>query len=272
MKVRTLTGFLILACACDSFAQDNFVIEPPPSGKVIIGPNAMPADTGNSGDLLTTDGAGNISFKSIDEITVSDFESNGCSATQQDNSVLIECADGSSGVIAGAGTVVAYPSGEVGTTPELTLSTGEIVAVDATDTVLGKVLFVPPNTEGTYEIELFPSGDSRRAVLFNEPTLEAVNLTSSSSADFVYFLEEECNGDAFQRSVSAAVELPNGKLYVVPQEGGISTELLFSSVLRLSSGACTNGEYVHTASLLVEFSPPSEIRRAVYPARLMQLP
>ena len=33
--------------------------------------------------------------------------SGGCSATQQDNSVLIECADGTSGVIAEAGTVVA---------------------------------------------------------------------------------------------------------------------------------------------------------------------
>jgi hypothetical protein len=61
----------------------------------------------------------------------------GCSATQQDNSVVIECADGSSGVIAGAGTVVVYPEGTIGTIPTDSYNTGDIVVVDANDVMLG---------------------------------------------------------------------------------------------------------------------------------------
>ena len=42
----------------------------------------------------------------------------GCSATQQDNSVFIACADGTLGVIAGAGAVLLIPEGVVGETPD----------------------------------------------------------------------------------------------------------------------------------------------------------
>ena len=45
--------------------------------------------------------------------------SGGCSATQQDNSVVIECADGTSGVIAGTGMAVIIPSGSVGEAPDI---------------------------------------------------------------------------------------------------------------------------------------------------------
>ena len=64
--------------------------------------------------------------------------SGGCSATQQDNSVLIECADGTSGVIAGAGTVVVYPEGELAPGDPIIYPTGDIVAMDANDVVLAK--------------------------------------------------------------------------------------------------------------------------------------
>ena len=44
----------------------------------------------------------------------------GCTATQQDNSVLIECADGTSGVLAGAGMAVVIPEGGVsGEAPDI---------------------------------------------------------------------------------------------------------------------------------------------------------
>ena len=55
----------------------------------------------------------------------------GCTATQQDNSVLIECADGSSGVLAGAGTVVLVPEGSAtGETPTEEVACGSITLID----------------------------------------------------------------------------------------------------------------------------------------------
>ena len=62
----------------------------------------------------------------------------GCSATQQDNSVVIECADGTSGVIAGAGTVLVYPEGITGQPPAIEYNTGDIVLIDNGDVILGK--------------------------------------------------------------------------------------------------------------------------------------
>ena len=38
----------------------------------------------------------------------------GCSAQQEGSSVVISCADGTSGVLASEGTVVVYPEGAIG--------------------------------------------------------------------------------------------------------------------------------------------------------------
>ena len=82
--------------------------------------------------------AGNISDNAaaIEEIGV------GCSATQQGNSVLIACGDGTGGVIAGAGTVVLYPEGQIGEVPPIDYNTGPIVLSDASGVVLGEVVYI----------------------------------------------------------------------------------------------------------------------------------
>ena len=64
--------------------------------------------------------------------------SGGCSATQQDNSVLIECADGTSGVIAGAGAVLLIPEGVVEETPDYSaVNVGEFYWADGNGVFLG---------------------------------------------------------------------------------------------------------------------------------------
>jgi hypothetical protein len=73
----------------------------------------------------------------IEEISSSITDA-GCSATQQDNSVLIECSDGTSGVIAGAGTVVVYPEGQIGEVPLAEYNSGEIVVVDGNGIALAQ--------------------------------------------------------------------------------------------------------------------------------------
>jgi len=63
----------------------------------------------------------------------------GCSAEQDGSSVVITCADGTSGVLASAGTVVLIPEGETGETPDYsTINVGEFYWVDGNGVVLGK--------------------------------------------------------------------------------------------------------------------------------------
>ena len=58
--------------------------------------------------------------------------SGGCSAEQDGSSVVITCADGTSGVLASEGTVVVYPEdGIVGESPVQSWPTGDIVWQDA---------------------------------------------------------------------------------------------------------------------------------------------
>ena len=65
--------------------------------------------------------------------------SGGCSAEQDGSSVIISCADGTSGVLAGAGTVVVYPEGGiVGDIPVQSWPTGTIVFEDDNGVVLAE--------------------------------------------------------------------------------------------------------------------------------------
>jgi hypothetical protein len=65
--------------------------------------------------------------------------SGGCSAEQDGSSVVITCADGTSGVLASEGTVVVYPEGGiVGETPVQSWPTGTIVFEDNNGVLLAE--------------------------------------------------------------------------------------------------------------------------------------
>ena len=59
------------------------------------------------------------------------LENGGCSATQDGSNVVITCADGSTGVLASAGTVVVYPESSTGEVDLETINAGTIVVKDA---------------------------------------------------------------------------------------------------------------------------------------------
>ena len=50
--------------------------------------------------------------------------SGGCTVEQVDNTAEITCADGSTAVVPGYGTVLVYPEGEIGEVPDLTVQHG----------------------------------------------------------------------------------------------------------------------------------------------------
>ena len=76
----------------------------------------------------------------------------GCSAEQQDSTVVITCADGTSAVLASEGTVVAVLKAVVGELLDYeTFPTGDIVVVDNDDNILGKV---DRNGDGWFVIDI----------------------------------------------------------------------------------------------------------------------
>lgn len=72
----------------------------------------------------------------------------GCQAEQDGSNVLIACADGSSGMLASAGTVVTFLDGQIGEQP-YTFNSGSIVVVDGNDNQLG--LYLDGNYQATYK-------------------------------------------------------------------------------------------------------------------------
>ena len=194
----------------------------------------------------------------------------GCSATQQDNSVLLECADGTSGVIAGAGTVVVYPEGSLGTIPTTNLPQGEFVIFDGNDTLLGPRF---GGWNGVYDI--------RVEITANNETLNKyvrlVNDEATSTVDIIEFgqglsfAELDCQGAIFTSATDAL--LPN-----LRDEGWLVTTAVFSPALMKSNISwpdfvCENSELIMNApALAIEYTPAPEILNAVYPVRLEQLP
>ena len=197
--------------------------------------------------------------------------SGGCSATQQDNSVLIECADGSSGVLAGAGTVVVYPVGQVGEVPPDTLPTGEVVWSDANGVVLAEVYTLGINNYATLGSR--SEGGEIIGHLVNYEDTESVIVKSACGGCSIYYLEPDCSGTPYGWTTgnwSNLLEI-NGAL-LTP-----STKLSDSTLFRaarssagydnrtenfISTGECEQGDSVLPAYALSQFTPAPEILNA----------
>jgi len=204
--------------------------------------------------------------------------SGGCSATQQDNSVLIECADGTSGVIAGAGTVVVYPeNGIVGSSPPASWPTGEIVWVDAKGVVLAGIRDSGSNTYALID-------DKYLAQFFNDVGSNKVIFTAFVPKD-MYYHTADCTGQPFTNDTgllsTPAIHDVDGK-FLVRDEFFAANPLVYNSIRR--SGSAFSGFYTPASSCttqngaldsslpLVEYTPAPEILNAAYPVRLEQLP
>jgi hypothetical protein len=206
-----------------------------------------------------------------------------CSATQQDNSVLITCGDGTSGVIAGAGTVVLYPEGQIGEVPPIDYNTGPIVAVDASGVVLGLTTgFDFDNDPPIWVYINLDVGGSAR--LFNLPDTQEVKFTVGPNT--VFFLSEDCSGPAFlsngmieinsqffmqEPSAPQADILVNSRLstgwWDVVYDSSSSPQIQYFE----GSGCETHSNILMGASPAVEYIPAPEITNAVYPVTIEQL-
>jgi hypothetical protein len=199
--------------------------------------------------------------------------SGGCSAEQDGSSVVITCADGTSGVLASEGTVVVYPEGGiVGESPVQSWPTGTIVFEDNNGVLLAEA----SELSNLLVFDL----DDVKGTFVNLPQGRVV-VTSWRSGERIYFSSEDCSGQQFGTTDimiydwdgELAVPLPNtdkqdilSNSYLKSGSGNFKTDSY------TASGSCNSEQSVVSAYPLVEYTPPKEFLNAAYPVRLAQLP
>jgi len=226
----------------------------------------------------------------IQEISTSSITDAGCSATQQENSVLIECSDGTSGVIAGAGRVVVYPEGQVGEVPLAEYASGDIVIVDANGITLAQSVNDLADNPLAFFANLPLGYLDLTVVLYNNEDSGYVELLSYNwgyvaQASTVLFKTADCSGPAWLAPSRGTVPygLANtGSMFYVIGEGASLENLLFESRIisahlnyngrYRNAEPCEAGQFVTDAYLAAEYTPAPEILNAAYPVRLEQLP
>ena len=196
--------------------------------------------------------------------------SGGCSAEQDGSSVVITCADGTSGVLASEGTVVVYPEGGiVGESPVQSWPTGDIVWQDASGLYIGASI-----NSRTVRIDGYKVG------IENDATEEKVNLVGGSAA-WLWFLTEDCTGQIFIRSTVQDTVHKIDTYYVADPSFGAETLLAKSYIV---GNGYTTGPFVNEdvsckestgpQSLLpgVEYQFAAELQNLSFPAEQVQIP
>ena len=223
----------------------------------------------------------NENFEYLEEQigSAGDAASAQCSATQNGNNVVISCTDDSSAVLAGAGTVVAYPEGVIGEAPLDTLPSGEVVWVDATGTVLAKVF-----RSGISNYVNFGLNQLVREVvghLINLDESQEVVVSAFSSGGQFYYIDSGGTPYGWNTSFTHNLLDLDGRLYTLSAkltDGTLMRGLRKSGAWNKSTGVytptseCTEVEQVVPTYSLSEFTPAQEVLNAVYPVRLEQLP
>ena len=222
----------------------------------------------------------------IEEISSSITDA-GCSATQQDNSVLIECADGTSGVIAGAGAVLLIPEGVVGETPDYSaVNVGEFYWADGNGVLLG---IWAGGRESTINQEVYtdycPRYSCQQADYFT------IDLTMDHTAQEVFidpygieviYTQPNCEGPPLTQNRTRKLFMLDGGYAVWSAETLPSDTLLYSTK---ATRYFHDGEWVDQADcvnldepspgngrFVIPYTPAPEILNAAYPVRLEQLP
>jgi len=197
--------------------------------------------------------------------------SGGCSAEQDGSSVVITCADGTTGVLASEGTVVVYPEGGiVGDSPVQSWPTGSIVFVDDNDIVLAEAIESMNNT-------IFYMGGFRGTFVNRD---ESVLVTGWGGGGDLYYLTDDCTGQEFGTYPSLLYDTPDG---LAVADISTNEDQILSNSQRKSGhgrfpdsyspiGTCTTVQSVVNARPLIDYTPSEEIINAVYPVRLNQLP
>ena len=202
----------------------------------------------------------------------------GCSAQQEGSSVVITCADGTSGVLASEGTVVVYESGDIGEPELIEYPTGAVVLVDDDGVVLGEASGQDPNNK--YLIS-FDTPWPRVALKNKDDSLTVAHGPAGSAT--MFYLDENCAEGPFAQSSESSIILVDQTFYWKVLEATKADLLVRSykfsdSFFDNETSVITECITYETASVRTNLLPaakytmPSAVINAKYPVRLEQLP
>jgi hypothetical protein len=215
-------------------------------------------------------------------------EGGGCSAEQDGSSVVITCADGSTGVLASAGTIVLLPSGQIGEIPDVTtLPAGDFVWVDGAGNLLGGFEAGPFEFEKEGELVKYGNVDVyglRAQVRFYDYISDESVVISSMERE-VSFPSDDCSGTGFISNNEWLLKFSDADWRIgsnrVPGEDPNQVSFVAKSVrttMHVRSGVevelspCIQVEQVKTNQYpVVTFTPPSEWTSPKSPVSILQL-
>ena len=224
----------------------------------------------------------NENFEYLEEQigSAGDAASAQCSATQDGNNVVISCTDGSSGLLAGSGTVVVFSEGVIGESMTASVPSGAVVFVDSADVVLGEVF--PGGSPPRIKLGIDDAGLAFSGLLINVDAEQRVALFPATRHTARY-LEADCSGPPFIVEYSDWFGLVMVEDVLYARKEKVSDQALFKGK-RISAywnetfeepgpaGDCVQEDSVNTAFATGIYTPSQEIRDAAYPVRLEQLP
>jgi len=209
-----------------------------------------------------------------------------CSVEEIDGGAVVSCTDGTSAVLAGAGTDVFVRDINQLNAEVVLIPTGEILLIDANEKPLGEVV-LSRNSQQTKISLAFELEDG-----IQEATIEVIDINNEYSPYFgtqsglvspsgkLLYLTENCEGLPFGSSAPMILtDLVDVRTYQfwVHDTTRTPSKILFKSSRKSSAGAnpdrvqCDNTPVVETASPMIEAYLPS-LQSAISPLRLRQLP
>ena len=193
-----------------------------------------------------------------------------CSATQDGSRVIIRCNDGTSGILASAGTVVTYPEGQSPPVDIEEIPTGAIVVQDAAGVILGEYWTMSDDAYFT-KLPGVNGFNNINALLENDHVNQDVVVKIRSG--FLWYNEVGCTGTVFIERLPNEVHLGPNNTYLIAASPQHYAQLM-KSKYNMDSQGCIDDEeafsgYVYPA---VPYYFADEIINAVYPIALEQLP
>ena len=207
--------------------------------------------------------------------------SGGCSAEQDGSSIVITCADGTSGVLAGQGQIV-FVSGLMGEIPDVTtLPSGLFYLIDNEDRTLG-IYRMSKTDLSQYEAILFDmyvegGGPVRGTMVFTGDSSVKITGGEYSTNWTILYASEDCSGQGFyQQYPGTLLEVRNNE-FVIPR----GPQAIFAAKSTITSGHFSNGQYrppsqcqatdsIFDGTAVVPFTPAAEVLNPSFPLRIEQ--
>ena len=230
----------------------------------------------------------NENFEYLEEQigSAGDAASAQCSATQDGSNVVISCTDGSSAVLAGAGTVVTYQQGTVGEIDPSVLNTGDVVLYDGADVALGIVDTINEQArdrDGNYPASYYSikvdldSGATKSLGYMQNTALGTLNLRLSSA--YFRYQSEDCSGQPLVNyGTDPGITSLDGQQYFIRDDSRSYSVLVKS--LRTSINYLNDAQFecemvtsqLNSAYMMVPVTVPASLLEPAYPVRVEQLP